>query len=478
MRLRLFLSFALITIITLVVLAVVIQNNTQTTITSFAKSGGFLGADRIVNQLAAYYQENGSWDDVSSQLTLGSGQNFNGQKSENSQGQGMGMGQGRGGYRSGYMLMGGQGMLGEFTLADADGVVLVTENTSLPENLPNDILENALPIKVDGHIAGFLVTENNILDLTDVISNNLSLALNESLLITVLISGGIALALAVVLAQFLIRPVSRLTSAADQVSRGDLSQRVPESGGAELEKLASTFNRMAESLEESHQVRKAMTADIAHELRNPLSVQKANLEAIQDGVYPLTLETLQPIIQQNILLNKLVEDLRTLALADTNSLALERTHVDFISFVQKICENVQPQFDAGELQLRFEHPAECPKIFLDPGRINQVVYNLLQNSLRHTPPDGMVELSLKCSENHAILEIRDTGDGIPEELLPMIFERFFRADQSRARDKGGTGLGLTIARRLIEAHQGSLTAANHPEGGAVFTLTLPFGAYA
>jgi len=473
MRLRLFLSFALITIITLLVLAVVIQGNTQTTITSFAKSGGFLGADRIVTQLAAYYQENGSWDGVSSELTLNSEQNTHSLSSENSQGQGMGIGQGRGGYRSGYMSMGGQGMLGEFTLADPNGQILVTENVNLPETLPTDILKNALPITVKDQTVGYLVPDNNVLDLTDVISDNLSQALNQSLLITVLISGGVALALALIFAQFLIRPVDRLTNAADQVSRGDLSQRVPENGGAELKKLASTFNQMAESLENSHRARKAMTADIAHELRNPLSVQKANLEAIQDGVYPLTQETLQPIIQQNILLNKLVEDLRTLALADSNTLALEKTEIDFIPFIQKICENVQPQFEASDLQLRFEHPEECPKLLLDPGRINQVIYNLLQNSLRHTPPGGMVELALTCGEHNASLSIRDTGDGIPQESLPLIFERFFRADQSRARDKGGTGLGLTIARRLVEAHQGNLTAANHPEGGAVFTLTLP-----
>jgi len=473
MRLRLFLSFALITIITLVVLAVVIQSNTQTTITSFAKSGGFLGADRIVTQLSAYYQENGSWDGITSQLTLYTEQNANGQPSENSQGQGMGMGQGRGGPRSGYMLMGGQGMLGEFTLTDADGHVLVSENTSLPEDLPKDVLKNALPISVEDHIVGYLVPDNNILDLSEIISDNLSLTLNKSMLVTVLISGGIALALAVVLAQFLIRPVRQLTHAAENLARGDLSQRVPEDGGAELEILATTFNRMAESLEKSHQVRKAMTADIAHELRNPLAVQKANLEAIQDGVYPLTLDTLQPIFQQNMLLNKLVEDLRTLALADTNSLALEKTAIDLIPFVQKICDNVQPQFDAKQLQLRFEPAVECPKIILDPVRINQVIYNLLQNSLRHTPAGGTVELSLACDAGNAIFQIRDTGEGIPEDLLPLVFERFFRADQSRARDKGGTGLGLTIARRLVEAHQGTLTAANHPDGGAVFTLTLP-----
>jgi len=475
MRLRLFLSFALVTIITLVILGVVIQGNTQTTITTFARSGGFLGADRIVPQLAAYYMENGTWDGISSQLNLSPRDNSENHPPGNSQNQGNAMGQGHGATHGGFMFMGGQGMLGEFTLADASGQVLVTENTSLPDTLPADVLENTLPITVEDQIVGYLVPDSNILDLSQIISENLSRNLNKSLLLTVLISAGVAMVLALVLAQFLIRPVQQLTHAANQLAEGDLSQRVPRSGGAELEELASTFNRMAESLEKSHRVRKAMTADIAHELRNPLSVQKANLEAIQDGVYPLTLESLQPIIEQNLLLNKLVEDLRTLALADADTLALEKVKLDFIPVVQRICESVQPQFEANQLRLTFDHPEKCPEITLDPARINQVIYNLLQNSVRHTPPGGTVQLTLRCSPKHLSLDIHDSGEGIPEEMLGLIFERFFRADQSRARDKGGTGLGLTIARRLVEAHHGTLTAANHPDGGAVFSLTLPIG---
>jgi len=366
-------------------------------------------------------------------------------------------------------------MIGNFTLTDPAGQVIFSSTTDTVDQYPADALENSYPITVDNQLVGYVVPDNSIIDLGDIISENLKTALNDSLLKTVLISGGVALVLALMFAYVLMRPVRRLTTAASQLAQGDLSQRVPVQGGAELSQLAKTFNQMAESLEKSYQSRKAMTADIAHELRNPLAVQRANLEAIQDGVYPLTLENLEPIIQQNNLLNKLVEDLRTLTLTDTKSLSLEKTPTDFASFIQQICEHVQPQFTTHQIELIFNHSGSCPSIALDQNRMNQVIYNLLQNSLHHTPPGGKVVLTLSCDGVSADLSIHDSGVGIPEEALPRIFERFYRADHSRSRDQGGTGLGLTIALRLVEAHHGTLTATNHPSGGAVFTIKLPIG---
>ncbi|MEJ2510985.1 MAG: ATP-binding protein [Anaerolineales bacterium] len=478
MRLRLFLSFALITIITLAILSFVVQGQTQSTLTTFAKGGGFFGADRIVNQLEDYYLEHGSWEGVSSEITSSGSPDSNNQSAgqqQNSQGQGTGATQGRGNSRGGYMYMGGQGMIGNFSLTDPEGQVIFSNTTDLVDQFPVDVLEDSFPINVDNQLVGYVVPDNNIIDLGEIISENLKTSLNESLLKTVLISGGVALVLALIFAYVLMRPVRRLTSAASQLAQGDLSQRVPVQGGAELSQLAKTFNQMAESLEKSYQARKAMTADIAHELRNPLAVQRANLEAIQDGVYPLTLDNLEPIIQQNNLLNKLVEDLRTLTLTDTDSLSLDKTATDFAPFIQQICEHVQPQFSANQINLQFAYSGNCPKIAIDKNRMNQVIYNLLQNSLHHTPSGGKVVLTLSCSASTANLSIHDSGVGIPEEALPQIFERFYRADHSRSRDKGGTGLGLTIALRLVEAHHGTLTAANHPNGGAVFTIRLPIG---
>lgn len=478
MRARLFLSFTIVTIVTLLVMGLILQSNTQTAITSFAQRGGFLGADRIVDELGDYYQETGSWTGVeelvTSSLHTAEGSSSSSQGQGQGQGSGgMGMGQNRG---STTGMMSGQGMVGQFTLADAGGTVLISENPSIAGTLPEDILQNAIAIEVDQQVVGYLVPESSVLDLTDIIRENLTEALNQSLLPTALIAITVALILALFSATLLMRPVHQLTKAAGQMGQGDLSQRVPVSGGKELEQLGRTFNQMAASLEQSQIARKAMTADIAHELRTPLSVQRANLEALQDGVYPLTLENLEPIIQQNILLNQLVEDLRTLALTDTGTLSLIQSATDPGDFFRQIYENFSSHFLARQITLSFHAEGDlshCPQISIDRSRITQVVNNLLQNAYRHTPDGGQVAMSLTCAPQQVTLTIHDSGEGIPEESLPLIFDRFYRADQSRARDYGGAGLGLTIARRLTEAHQGALRAANHPEGGAFFTLTLP-----
>jgi signal transduction histidine kinase len=238
---------------------------------------------------------------------------------------------------------------------------------------------------------------------------------------------------------------------------------------------------MAESLQSAEQGRRAMTADIAHELRNPLAVQRASLEALQDGIFPLTPESLDPILEQNLLLTRLVEDLRTLALADSGQLALERTPTDLASLVRRVMERFEPQAATQQVNLQLEvrstaiHP--LPTVHLDPVRVEQILNNLLSNALRQLPSGGSIRLSLETAPEAAprVVRIRvlDSGAGIPPEALPHIFERFYRAGRSRSRSEGGSGLGLAIARQLAEAHGGSLEAANDPAGGAVFTLTLP-----
>jgi signal transduction histidine kinase len=230
---------------------------------------------------------------------------------------------------------------------------------------------------------------------------------------------------------------------------------------------------MADALQSAEESRRAMTADIAHELRNPLAVQRANLEALQDGIYPLTPENLTPILEQNLLLTRLVEDLRTLALADSGHLNLERSPTLLRDCVQRVVEQFSPQADSRGIAIQWSAREDCPPVNVDAGRIEQIIGNLLSNALRYTPQGGKIWLDLTCTGEQIQLTVRDSGPGIPVEALPHVFERFFRADRSRSRAEGGSGLGLAIARRLAEAHGGSLTAANHPQGGALFTLTLP-----
>jgi signal transduction histidine kinase len=287
-----------------------------------------------------------------------------------------------------------------------------------------------------------------------------------------LIAGGIAMLLALYLAYRLIRPVRLLTLAAQRLSTGDLSQRVKITGKDELAELGQTFNQMAESLQHARASRQAMTADIAHELRTPLAVQRANLEALQDGVYALNPENLEPILEQNRLLTRLVDDLRILTLADAGQLKLDSTLTDLAALVARLVERFRPQAEARRVTLHFEIPPDLPDVVLDPMRIEQVLGNLLSNALRYTPPGGEISLGLKVAPPHVLLTVRDTGPGIPPEALPFVFERFYRVDRSRSRDEGGSGLGLAIARQIVEAHGGTLSAANHPQGGAIFTIRL------
>jgi two-component system sensor histidine kinase BaeS len=245
-------------------------------------------------------------------------------------------------------------------------------------------------------------------------------------------------------------------------------------GSDELATLGHTFNHMADSLQQAEDARRAMTADIAHELRTPLAVQRANLEALQDGVYPLTAENLAPVIEQNYLLTRLVEDLRTLALADAGQIELERAPTDLTVLVQRMVERFQPQASSQHVSLSFIPPTlPIPQISADAIRLEQVLTNLLSNALRYTPEAGRIDLRLSTTDGSIRLSIHDSGPGIPEESMPYIFERFYRVDKSRARAEGGTGLGLAIARQLARAHGGDLTATNHASGGALFTLILP-----
>jgi two-component system sensor histidine kinase BaeS len=248
-------------------------------------------------------------------------------------------------------------------------------------------------------------------------------------------------------------------------------------GKDELATLGRTFNHMAESLQHAEESRRAMTADIAHELRTPLAVQRAHLEAIEDGVYPLTKQSLTTIDEQNHMLTRMVEDLRTLALADAGQLELQTTPTDFRDLVKRVAARFEPQAAARQIEFQLSLGDNCPNLLVDPQRIQQILHNLISNALRYSPVGGRIILALDTHPDQVSLSVRDNGSGIPEDALPRVFNRFYRADKSRTRAEGGTGLGLSIARKLAQAHGGDLTVTNHPEGGAVFTLSLPVQIY-
>lgn len=461
MRLRLISSFILIALVSVASVLIVARQTTLQEVRTYMFRGGMAGVEGLVTALEDYYRVNQSWEGAEPLFGLP------GQLQGNRRGN-QGKSSGAGGVMGGMMDQ-------RLRLADAQGNLIVdTETPNVEGSLTGNELQQAVPLQLGNEVVGYLLPDGglnfNSGDDTDLLNRLTSAAY---------IAAGVAimfsLVVALLLSARLIRPVRALTQAATSLTEGDLTKRVDVQGGDELATLGQTFNQMAAALENSEESRQAMTADIAHELRTPLAVQRAHLEALQDGVYPATPENLQPVLEQTILLTRLVEDLRTLALADSGQLQLEKTPTDYLTLIKRVLDRFRPQADGRKIELQFSSTGVCQPISLDPGRMEQILGNLISNALRYTQDGGWIKIDLDCSPNQASLSIHDSGPGIPEDSLPLVFERFYRADQSRSRTEGGTGLGLAIARQLTEAHGGILTAANHPDGGALIRLTLPCG---
>jgi two-component system, OmpR family, sensor histidine kinase BaeS len=446
MRLKLFLSFTFIVLVSVSLVAVIARRGAVNEVRTFMFRGGMYGLNDLATGLENYYNRNGSWVNVQSSINFSS--------------RGMG---GTGGMMEQRLL-----------LADATGLVVAdSENSSLGKRLDQSNLNTSIPLKLDNEIVGYLLASGGMRFNP---GNEITVLnrLNRGVILAGLVAVSLGLVLALGLAYTLLRPIRDLTLASQKLAAGDLSQRVMIHGNDELATLGRSFNHMADSLQQAEESRRLMTADIAHELRTPLAVQRANLEALQDSVYPLTVENLTPVVEQNHLLTHLVEDLRTLALADAGQIELECIPTDLPALVQRVVEQFQPQAAVNQVTLNFSPPATPMKLIsLDPIRLEQMLTNLLSNALRYTPQSGQIEIAINQLPKFARLTIRDTGPGIPQEALPFIFERFYRADKSRSRAEGGSGLGLAIARNLARAHGGDLTATNHASGGALFTLTLP-----
>jgi signal transduction histidine kinase len=283
----------------------------------------------------------------------------------------------------------------------------------------------------------------------------------------------VALGLSYILSKRLLSPVQALTHAARQLGSGDLSQRVDVRSKNELGELADTFNSMAANLERAEELRKKMVADIAHELRTPLSNIKGYLEATRDGLINADDKTIRNLDEEATLLTRLVNDLQELSLAEAGELKLEREAVDSRDLIEKAVGMMQTKAAHKNITLTAELPEQLPNVYIDTHRISQVLRNLIENAITATPEDGSVTVSAGLQDNYVEISVKDTGEGISAKDLSRIFERFYRIDKSRARATGGSGLGLTIARRLVEAHGGEVKAESEPGHGSRFSFTIP-----
>jgi two-component system sensor histidine kinase BaeS len=276
---------------------------------------------------------------------------------------------------------------------------------------------------------------------------------------------------AVFLASQLARPLRQLTDAARRIERGKLDARVQPEGTPETATLGRAFNRLAETLEHEEQIRRAAAADVAHELRTPLAGIVSRIEAAQDGVLADEHRNLQAIHAEALRLSQLVDDLGKLAEAEQPGLTLEKQLVELAALVTERVDVHHGQLDAKGIAL--EQLVEPAHVYGDPGRLAQIIDNLLSNALRYTPSGGKVSVELTQRNGKAVLVIADTGTGIAGENLPYIFERFWRGEQSRARHTGGAGIGLAIVRELVRAHDGRIDVQSKPGQGSRFTVTLP-----
>ncbi|MCK5182520.1 MAG: ATP-binding protein, partial [Dehalococcoidia bacterium] len=244
-------------------------------------------------------------------------------------------------------------------------------------------------------------------------------------------------------------------------------------GEGEVAALAQAFNTMAADLENNEQLRRNLIADVAHELRTPLSNIRGYLEAIRDQVMKPDAATIHSLNEEAALLSRLINELQELSLAEAGELKLVYQAEDVIELVKQAVIPWQPQLKTKETSLSLDLPDNLPLVTIDWQRVNQVIHNLLENAVAHTGKGGTITVAAAKQGSWVEISVSDTGEGIPAQDLPNIFERFYRVDRSRARATGGSGLGLTIARRLVEAHGGIITVQSELGKGSCFSFTLP-----
>jgi signal transduction histidine kinase len=476
-------AFLLVVALGAIIIFWLTSRATQNAFTLYATRNGQALAQQLSPILAEYYSTNMNWQDVdiflqsqlssiATSITTGNGKG---------QGQGFGQRQGAGAARQAGIW----GALGQrLILADGQGIVISDTAGELNgQTLTSSQLANGTPVMVNDTLVGTILVTPNDFTGSNTPAGQFLTSVNQSIILSVIFASVIALLLGAILFFEITAPLRQLNKAASAIAQGDLSQRVTIRSHDELGELSQTFNQMAESLDHNETQRQHLMADIAHELRTPITVIQANLEAMLDEVLPLDAEQVAALHDETSLLNRLVDDLRLLSQAEAGALKLDRQETEVGSLIQRVAEKIKVQAQQNGINLEIEIQDNLPRIWIDADRITQVLNNLIGNALRYTPRDGKIILSAVKSPAAAStiqISVTDTGSGIDPEALPFVFDRFYRADQSRARNSGGSGLGLAIVKQLVEAHGGKVEAvspafsnADKHGYGTRITLTLP-----
>ena len=459
---KLALAFILVAFTTTGLIAVFIR------ITSVDRFSQFIVDQQISHlqtALDSYYTKYGSWADVAQSWQQLQFQNFPtpSVQSGNPSGQinrlpGNGIPDQRGG----------------FGLADASGVVVVSpdQNTPVGSTAPQKTLNAGSPVTESGKLVGTILVASQPPGFNSQEAQFLQRT-NDALIYSALGAMLVALIIGIFLARTLTRPLKALTLAAHSISQGKLEQQVIVKSNDEIGQLAEAFNRMSREVAHENQLRLQMTADIAHDLRTPLTVISGYIEAMQDGVLKPTPERLALIYSEIERLQNLVGDLRMLSLADAGELSLNPQQMPPKALLDRAADLFKHQADQQAVSIQVEAAGDLPDIQVDEARMMQVFGNLITNALRYTPPEGKITLSAQVTGDSMEICVQDTGSGIDPDELPLIFERFHRADKSRHEESGESGLGLAIVKALIESHGGTTSAESTPGQGTTIHIILP-----
>ena len=351
-------------------------------------------------------------------------------------------------------------------------VILPGHNYKNGEKVPQNALENAMPVQVDEKVVGWLIAthEGFVKNPAETLFLN---RINLLLVIGAIAAMVVSLLLGIFLARTLTRPIREITTATRAIADGNLEQKVPVRSRDELGELATSFNLMSAELARSINSRRQMTADIAHELRTPISVILGHVDAMDDGVMPASSDTFDIIREEANRLGRLVEDLRTLSRADAGELVLVRRMANVKTLLNKVSMAHLPLTHEKNISLQVEISPDLPEIYVDRDRMAQVLDNLLNNAFRYTPKGGRITLYAERVTDGIEIRVQDTGPGISPEELTHVFDRFYRTDKSRQRMSGGSGLGLSIAKSIVEMHDGNIWVESKPGEGSTFVIRLP-----
>lgn len=424
-------------------------------------------AKEVVDKVGRFYSEAGGWSDIQSRLD--------------------------------YFPIPKQSRL---IIADNSGVIVGdTADEWIGKKLDETDLDDGTPITVYNDTVGelYLVSTEPLSDIGPPMGlpgrppPQMQLAERNflhSAFISLWIASAVSIIIAVLLGLFLTRqitrPVQALKEGTHRIAEGELSYRVKVSSKDEIGEMAQSFNKMASNLDMVEQSRRRINADIAHELRTPLTVIRGTVDGIIDGVLEADLEHLNSIKEQTTLLTRLTQDIRDISLIESGQLNLEPSPTDIVDLIKRKVAQSETKVREKNIRIELKTSGEIPEISVDPMRIEQVVANLLANALQYTPSSGTVTIAVDTvteDSDHFIdkpslvISFTDTGKGIEPDSLPYVFDRFYRADDSRSRADGGTGLGLAIVKQMVEAHGGQVWAGSEPGKGSTFYISFPLQDY-